>query len=85
MLVLMVRGKAVSVYLDARALTALEGEILSRSKHVKDTLITPKGLTISRLVTACVNYVIDEGKLESLYPSRPRRPDFHGVVWIARS
>lgn len=81
----MVKGKAVSVYLDARVLTVLEGEILSRSKRDKDILITPKGLTVPRLVAACVDYVIDEGKLESLYPHRPRRPDACGIVWVAYS
>ena len=79
------KGKAVSVYLDARALTMLEGEVISRSKkRDKHTLITPKGLTVPRLVAACVNYVIDNGKLESLIPEHPTRPDFKGAVWIAK-
>ncbi len=80
----MVKGKAVSVYLGARALIALESEILSRGKRGKDGLIIPKGLTVPRLVAACVDYVIDNGKLESLIPKHPPRPDFKGAIWIAK-
>jgi hypothetical protein len=80
----MARGKAVSVYLDARALTVLEGEIISRGKREGKTLITPKGLTVPRMVAACVNYVIDKGKLESLCPDHPSRSDATGFVWIAK-
>ena len=83
-MILMVKGKAVSVYLGERALIALESEILSRGKRVKDRLIIPEGLTIPRLVVACVDYVIDKGKLKSLCPNRPRRPDYRGSVWIRK-
>ncbi len=73
----MVKGKAVSVYLGEGALIALEGEILSRGKCVK-------GLTVPRLVAACVDYVIAEDKLGFLYPKRPRHPDYRCSVWIRK-
>jgi hypothetical protein len=71
----MVRGKTVSVYLNAKALTSLEDEIIRRRKHDGKTLITPKGLTVPRMVVACAYYVIDNGKIDSIIPKRPRRPD----------
>lgn len=78
----MARGKAVSVYLEPYLVSVLESEVLSRSKRVrKNTVSIPKDLTVSRLVAACVRYVVDEGKLQFVYPKRPRLPDFSGVCW----
>lgn len=56
-------GNRYSVYLSRRAILRLEQEIMDRSKRDKDSLIPPKGLTLPKLVVACVDYVIDEGKL----------------------
>lgn len=71
----MVRGKTVSVYLNAKALTSLEDEIFRRRKRDGKTLITPKGLTVPLMVVACAYYVIDNGKIDAIIPKRPRRPN----------
>jgi hypothetical protein len=67
------RGKTISVYLNAKALTFLEDEIISRSKRDKNTVITPKGLSVSRMVVACVYYMIDNGEVDSFIPRRLKR------------
>lgn len=52
-------GKPVSVYLDSETLHRLEGEVFVRNKSIKGS----KALSINCLITACVRYVIAEGKL----------------------
>jgi len=69
-------GKAFSVYLNRQVIVSLEDEIFARSKPIKGSRdrVAPKGLTVSSLIAACVEYVIGEGKLKDVpLPSAYKR------------
>jgi len=67
-------GDRFSVYLSRRAIIFLESEIAKKlnSKDSSVVAVPNKGLSISHLIAECVDYVIDEGKLQYL-PSLLKR------------
>jgi len=64
-------GDRFSVYLSRRAIRSLVDECM-RDGSVAVFPDKDKGLTIPRLIAECVDYVIDEGKLQHL-PSIKRK------------
>jgi len=74
-------GNRYSVYLNGVSIYRLEVEIMDRSKLDKSSnhYVVPKGLTVPRLIAACVDYMISEDKLRYVlsdkYP-RKKHKDF---------